>query len=229
MLNSNSNNVSSKTKYSTSKRLIKKQHPYGIALSLIIIVFGIYLSTISVKLGLFWVFGCCFGFILQKSRFCFTASIRDPYLTGNTSLARAVLIAFAITTIGFTAIKYGYYINGLPIPGQAAVVPIGLATVVGALIFGIGMVIAGGCACGTLMRAGEGFSMQALALFFFIIGSLWGAHDFAWWEFNFMFNAPKVFLPDIFGWFGGLTIQLLFIGLLYIIAIKWENKKQQED
>ena len=54
------------------------------------------------------------------------------------------------------------------------VVPVSFATVIGAFIFGIGMVIAGGCASGTLMRVGEGFTMQILALFFFIVGSLWG-------------------------------------------------------
>ncbi len=42
-------------------------------------------------------------------------------------------------------------------------------------MFGIGMVIAGGCASGTLMRVGEGFAMQMLSLLFFVIGSLIGA------------------------------------------------------
>ncbi len=99
--------------------------------------------------------------------------MRDPYLTGSTTVTRAVLIAFAITSIGFTAIKYGYYVNGLPIPGQGYIQPISVATGVGAFMFGIGMVIAGGCASGTLMRIGEGFWMQVISLFFFIVGSLW--------------------------------------------------------
>jgi len=207
----------------------KDQLPIGIGVLAVVIAIGIFLSTISAKLGLFWITGISFGFILQKSRFCFTASMRDPYLTGGTSVTRAVLIAFAITTIGFTAIKYGAYVKGLPIPGQGYVVPISLATAIGAFMFGIGMVIAGGCASGTLMRVGEGFFMQILSLFFFVVGSLWGAHDFGWWKLNFMLKGKSVFLPDLFGWFGAVALQLLLIGALYIVAEKWENRKQLEN
>ncbi|MDF2892705.1 MAG: transporter [Clostridia bacterium] len=166
-----STRTSTRARASTNKKPKVNQIPFGIAMFVGIIAFGIYLSTITPKLALFWILGCCFGFILQKSRFCFTASLRDPYLTGSTSVTRAVLIAFAITTIGFTAIKYGAFLRGLPIPGQSYIVPISFATAAGAFLFGIGMVIAGGCASGTLMRVGEGFGMQMLSLLFFVIGS----------------------------------------------------------
>lgn len=220
-----STSISSRVKTGTKKKPKKNQVPLGLALFAAMIAFGLYLAPRSPQLSLFWIMGSCFGFILQKSRFCFTASMRDPALTGSTSVTRAVLIAFAITTIGFTAIKYGAYLKGLPIPGQSYVVPISLATAVGAFLFGIGMVIAGGCASGTLMRVGEGFTMQILSLFFFVIGSLWGAHDFGWWKLNFIVKGPTVFLPDIFGWFGAVAVQLLFITALFILADKWENRK----
>lgn len=214
------------SRISSRKRKPKKsQLPIGIAVITILIIIGILLSVISAKLGLFWVIGLCFGFILQKSRFCFTASMRDPYLTGSTSLTRAVLIAFAVTSIGFTVIKYFAFSNGLPIPGQSYVVPISFATAVGAFMFGIGMVIAGGCASGTLMRVGEGFHIQLISLFFFVVGSLWGAHDFGWWKLNFILKGKSIFMPDIFGWFGAIVIQLAVIFILYILALKWENKK----
>ncbi|OGO80695.1 MAG: transporter [Clostridiales bacterium GWC2_40_7] len=217
--------ISSRTRTDTKKKPKKNQLPYGMAVLAVIIAIGIFLSTISVKLGLFWIIGNCFGYILQKSRFCFTASMRDPGLTGSTSVTRAVLIAFALTSIAFTAIKYGAFIKGLPIPGQGYVVPISLATAVGAFMFGIGMVIAGGCASGTLMRVGEGFGMQIVSLLFFVVGSLWGAYDFGWWKLNFIVKGPKIFLPDVFGWFGAIAIQLLVIAVLFVLADKWENRK----
>ncbi|PKM86247.1 MAG: transporter [Firmicutes bacterium HGW-Firmicutes-12] len=219
--------ISTRSRTGSKKKPKKNQVPIGIALFVVMIAFGLYLAPKSPYLSIFWLVGSCFGFILQRSRFCFTASMRDPSLTGSTSVTRAVLIAFAITTIGFTAIKYGAYLKGLPIPGQSFVVPISLATAIGAFIFGIGMVIAGGCASGTLMRVGEGFTMQILALFFFVVGSLWGAHDFGWWKLNFIVKGPTVFLPDIFGWFGAVAIQLLFIAVLFILADKWENRKTE--
>lgn len=207
------------------KKPKKSQIPYGLALLIVMVIVGILLTGKSVTLGMLWLFGSSFGFVLQKSRFCFTASLRDPFISGSTSITKAVLIAFAIGTVGFTAIKYGYFVNGLPIPGMSYVVPFGPTTIIGGILFGIGMVIAGGCASGTLMRVGEGFAQQMLALIFFIIGSLIGAYHFGFWKINFISHSPKVFLPDYFGWFGAVVLQLLIIVCLYIAADKWQKKK----
>jgi uncharacterized membrane protein YedE/YeeE len=221
--------LASRRSSSRAKRKPKKnQIPFGVILVAIIVAIGLYLGTKNEKLVLYWVTGVAFGVILQKGRFCFTASMRDPYLTGSTSLTRAVLIAFAIATVGFAAIKYGYQTMDLPMPGMSYVAPISFATIIGAFIFGIGMVIAGGCASGTLMRVGEGFHMQLLSLSFFIIGSLWGAHDFGWWKLNVISKGKSIFLPDVFGWAGALFVQLTIIGLLYVAAEKYEEKRKAE-
>ncbi len=211
-----------------SRKPKKNQIIPGIFVLLLIIVIGIVLASVKPMLGFFWITGNAFGFILQRARFCFTASLRDPYLTGGTTLTKAVLTAFAITSIGFIAIQYGAVSKGLPMPGQAYVVPVSAATALGAFMFGIGMVIAGGCASGTCMRVGEGFYMQMLSLFFFVAGSLWGAHDFGWWKLNVILKGKAVYLPDVFGWTGAVVIQLLTIALLWIAADKWGKKKAAE-
>ena len=222
---------SKKSKYNNTKGtkknkyMIKNQIPYALGIFSLALIFGIFLYTMSFDLSFYWIIGLCFGFILQRSRFCFTASFRDPYLTGSTALTRALLLAFALTSIGFTVIKYLYYVNRNIIPGMEYVAPISFATAVGAFFFGIGMVISGGCASGTLMRIGEGFQLQMITLVFFIIGSVWGAYDFKWWEDNFISKGFKVFLPDIFGWIGGLFVNLIIILIIYLIAKKWEEKK----
>lgn len=228
-MSENTGSIRRSPRQRTTKRKPKKnQIPFGVGLFFLMVLFGIYLSTRSATLVFFWITGGIFGFILQKTRFCFTASMRDPLLTGSTSITRAVLVALAVTTIGFAAIKYGAFVNNQPIPGQSYIVPISLATVIGGLIFGIGMVIAGGCASGTLMRVGEGFGMQMLSLLFFVIGSLVGARDFGWWKANFIMKGPSVFLPDVFGWMGGVALQLLVIAALYVLADKWENRNNEE-
>lgn len=224
-----STNTSLSARRSSSTRTRKKRKnliPVGIIFFVVVVLVGFWLGNKSSSLALFWILGLSFGFILQRSRFCFTASMRDPYLTGSVSITKAVLIAFALTSIGFAAIKYGAVVNGLSIPGQGYVVPISLATAVGAFIFGIGMVIAGGCASGTLMRVGEGFWMQLLSLFFFVVGSLWGAHDYGWWDINFISKGSEIFLPDYFGWIGGLVVNLLIIAVVYVIAHKWGNRER---
>ncbi|WZL83190.1 YeeE/YedE thiosulfate transporter family protein [Vallitaleaceae bacterium 9-2] len=206
----------------------KSQLHFSILAIVAVTVLALFLYQRGNSTAWFLITGLAFGYILQRSRFCFTASMRDPYLTGGTSLTRAVLAAFAMTTIGFTAIKYGYFAKGLPIPGMGYVVPISFATIIGAFMFGVGMVIAGGCASGTLMRVGEGFFMQVLSMIFFIVGSLWGAHDFGWWKYHVISKGKAIFLPDIFGWFGAVVVQLLIILLLYMAAEKYQKIRAEK-
>jgi hypothetical protein len=207
----------------SKKKKKVNQFPYGVVLLVVIVIVGIILSMQSPQLAVRWAFGIAFGFVLQKARFCFTASLRDPVLTGSTSLTRAVIVGLMIATIGFAAIQYNAYLRGEPIPGNIS--PVGIHTAIGATMFGIGMVIAGGCASGTLMRVGEGYMMQWLSLIFFIIGSLWGARDFGWWTEMFIAKSPKVFLPDVFGWGVAFFGQLILLGLLFILAEWYEHKR----
>jgi uncharacterized membrane protein YedE/YeeE len=214
----------------TPRKPKKSQIPYAIILTIVMIGFGFYLSGFDSKLPIYWGFGIAFGYILQRSRFCFTAAFRDPFITGSTSVTRAVLAAVSLASIGFFAIKLSSVLKGDEANlNMAGVHPIGLPLFLGAILFGVGMVIAGGCASGTLMRVGEGFTMQIVSLLFFVLGSLWGAHDMGvvWSKFN--ENAPKIFLPDIFGWFGAIIVQLLIIVLLYIAAVKWQQKKMSRE
>ncbi|TZE81406.1 YeeE/YedE thiosulfate transporter family protein [Calorimonas adulescens] len=205
------------------KRKKKNQVPAGIGLLIVLVVIGIVLAGISPMLSIYWIFGISFGFVLQKARFCFTAAMRDPVLTGSTSLTRAVIVALMLATMGFAAIQYSAVSKGLPIPGNIA--PAGIFTAIGATMFGVGMVIAGGCASGTLMRVGEGFVQQWIALVFFIIGSMWGAHDYGWWSKVFFSKSPAVFLPNIFGWAPAFFGQLIVLAILFAVAEWYENKK----
>ena len=209
-----------------SKKKKVNQIPFGIILLIALIALGFFLAGNKISLALMWFFGISAGFILQRSRFCFTASLRDPVLTGGTSLTKAVIIAVSIATVGFVAIQYSAVSAGNPVPGNIS--PVGVHTAVGAVVFGIGAVIAGGCASGTLMRVGEGFLMQMLALVFFVIGCLWGAKDFAWWSKNFM---PKkgVFLPEIMGWIPALVLQFALLLGLYILADWYGDRKSKNN
>ncbi|PID56109.1 transporter [candidate division KSB3 bacterium] len=212
----------------------KNQFPLGVGLLLVLIIVGILLSVFSPaggKMALFWIFGIGFGFTLQRARFCFAASVRDPFLTSGTSLTKAVIIAIAIATVGFVAYQYGAVSGDLDqlghIPGS--VNPVGLHTALGGFLFGIGMVIAGGCASGTLMRVGEGFAMNMIALVFFVVGSIWALNHFPLWSKVLYFNAQhKFFLPKIVGSWGiALVLHFSMLAALYILA-DWYGKKKSE-
>lgn len=215
--------VSSGTTLKRSPKKKKNQLPIAIGLLIVVIVLAIVFSQISKGLAFAWVFGVGFGVVLQKSRFCFTAAFRDPVLTGGTSLTKAVLLTLAIALVGFGVIQFLTVQSGKGLPG--AVNPAGWHIAIGALMFGIGAVISGGCASGTLMRVGEGFMMQWLSLLFFIIGSLWGARDFGWWNKVLISSSPKAHLPSVLGWPLAFLLQLVVLGGLYFLADWWGKRK----
>lgn len=206
------------TRTRTSRKEKASQIPYALILMACLIGFAFYLK--DSKLILYWIFGISFGMILQRSRFCFTAAFRDPVLTGSTSITRAVLLAISLAMIGFAAYKYTN-----PEVAMSGVSSISILTAVGAILFGIGMVIAGGCASGTLMRFGEGFEMQWLSFVFFVLGSGIGS-----WVMNYLEPAVepmsvKIYLPDMFGFVGAFIVQFAIILAIYVLALKWQMKK----
>lgn len=217
-----------KIQRSSVSRRVKKtkinQIPFGFLLLVGILVLGLIIAGANQKMVFYLVTGVSFGYILQRSRFCFTAAFRDPNLTGSTSLTRAVLIAFAVGTVGFTAAKFGAVEGALD---NINVNPLSIATAIGAFLFGIGMVIAGGCASGTLMRVGEGFTMQLLALLFFVIGSVIADSHKVFWTETFHDNGIRVFLPNVLnmGYLWAAVLQLIVIAVLYFVAEKYEKKK----
>ncbi len=204
----------------------KKQFFYGLGLLVLVFVIGFFLFAFSSLSAFYWLSGIFLGYLLQRSRFCFTAALRDPYLTGSTALSRAVLVALFATTLGFSLISYCFFVNGQAIPGQAFIQAIGLNTIVGGLVFGIGMVIASSCASGLFMRIGEGFSIQLLTLLFFFIGHFLASLNGDWWQSHLILSPEGIFLPDVLTWPGALIMQLFFILVLYAWAIKWEENHE---
>lgn len=215
---SENSNVTGIKRERTKRKPKKSQIPIAIIALILTIIIG---AKLSVQLSIFWLFGLLFGYVLQRSRFCFTAGFRDPWLTGGTSVSRAILVAVGLASVGFAGIK----IMSSGELDMKGVDPIGIPLMLGAVLFGIGMVIAGGCASGTLMRVGEGFVMQMLSFIFFIIGSTVGIFHYGeFWEVIDK-GSPSIYLPHAFGWVGAILIQLGIIVLLYIAVVKWQEKK----
>lgn len=209
-----------------TKKKRYRQSKVGFILLLILCICGFMIFSSNSKFGLYWFFGIILGFVLQKTRFCFAAGFRDPVLVGSTSLLKAIIIAILISNLGFAVIQHNTLQGDLSIPYSSipgVIYPAGLNTVIGAILFGIGMVIAGGCASGTLMRIGEGFIMQVVVLIGFLIGTLWGAHDFGFWYKTMISRAPIVYLPHYLGFWQSLLIQVIVLIALYYLA-DWYDK-----
>ncbi|HSH25398.1 MAG TPA: YeeE/YedE family protein [Massilibacterium sp.] len=109
--------------------------------------------------------GGLLGFVMQRGRFCLTGAYRDLYLTKDNRMFIAVLIAIAIQSIGV------FFLYSLGVIQFKESNFMWLATIVGAFIFGIGIILAGGCATGTWYRAGEGLIGSWIALITYMITS----------------------------------------------------------
>ncbi len=179
--------------------------------------FFLLLAQINWKLALNLGLGIGLGFALEKSRFCFVAAFRDPILTGMTALSQAVILLLGVSILGFALVAgsgQGYALN---------VYPLGANTIVGGLLFGIGMVLAGGCASGILMRIGEGFAMQMLALAGALVGVFFGERSLRWWQ-GWGWEQPGIFLPAKLGWLSTLSLEMAVLVALWLLARWWQNR-----
>ena len=52
------------------------------------------------------IIGLFLGFFCQRSRFCITASFRDPFMTGETTASVGVIAGLLVGIFGFTVIKF---------------------------------------------------------------------------------------------------------------------------
>jgi uncharacterized membrane protein YedE/YeeE len=182
------------------------------------------------RLAVFWLFGAALGFALVRSRFCFTASMRDPHLTGGTNLTKAVVIALAFLTVVFAALQLGSFLktgNWTAAMKVGNVDPVGLHTIVGGIVFGIGAVISGGCASGTLMRVGEGFVQQWIVLPFFCMGGAIAAASYPLWKGLLMVDLKSaVWLPNVFGGFvPALVLQFAALLGIWLLADWWSKSR----
>lgn len=201
----------------------------GAVLAVIIIIVSFAVApSYPLAPGIIFV-GMGLGYVMQRSRFCFTAAYRDPGLTGETKVTRAVIVALALSTIlffGIHASKYGLDLSKLEsIPGGK----VSLSLVLGSFLFGIGAVLAGGCASGTFVRMGEGYVQNYIAFVFFACGTVLGGLYNSAASGSFLTAGSPVYLPKVFGGImPALILQLLVLLLLWVAAYKWEEKKIRE-
>ncbi|MBZ4688177.1 MAG: uncharacterized protein PWQ96_486 [Clostridia bacterium] len=209
-------------KKEAKRRKKKNQAPWG----LVVLIFAIIVALLFLpqkNLAFSWVIGLSFGFVLQRASLCFLSGFSELIITGNTSLVRAIIIAIFIGSIGFAFLQYTTLTQTSVLIGYVG--PVGVHTVVGALLFGLGMVIAGACSSGTIMRIGEGFLLQIVVLIGFMIGAFWGARDYGWWHDKFIAGAPAIHLPQVMGWPLAIFIQLAVLIFIYFALLKYEEKR----
>ncbi|GAA1836640.1 YeeE/YedE family protein [Pseudonocardia ailaonensis] len=164
--------------------------------------------------------GLALGFTLFHSRFGFTSGWRQLVAVGQGAAIRAHMIMLGTATVLFGVI----FATGIGLSGEpkGLVAPVGIGLVVGAFLFGVGMQIGGSCASGTLFAVGSGQSAIVLTLFGFIVGSVFAALSFPFWN-GVVPQGVPVDLRTVFGGIpGALAVSLLVMvgiaALTYVVA-----------
>lgn len=167
------------------------------------------------KLGLAALFGLAFGLIIERAQVCFTSAFRDLWLTGRTQMAKAIIIGMAVSSIGV----YSYV--------QLGVAPkifwAGPNAIIGGVLFGFGIVLAGGCETGWMYRAVEG----QVHYWWVGLGNIVGATLLAaiWDDLTPTLVSPYagVNLLSVFGPQGGLVATYLGLALAMLAVLAWEK------
>lgn len=216
--------VSSSKRYSVLLANQKVQ-PYVGLLVLIGLVIGaiIYLQGGYTNLALILLAGAVLGVVSQRSRVCFVRAFREPFLTGHTDHTKAMLLGLLVSVIGFAIVKYMAQEQWLVDLNDDFVRPtFWIGSLVGGLIFGVGMVIAGGCGGGTIWRVGEGHIKLWVALAGYIISA---ALVDQWLRSTGLLDklGQAVFLPDAVGSWTWAVVIIFGILLIWYILSQWNE------
>ena len=93
---------------------------------------------------------------------------------------------------------------------------------VGALIFGLGMQLGGGCGSGTLFTVGGGYSRMLVTLVFFIVGAVIGTAHLPWWlELP---ALPAISLGTEIGVAKAVLVTLIGLGLVAMVTALIERR-----
>src|SRR5262245_17042085 len=109
--------------------------------------------------------GLVFGYVLQRGGFCLTRAISNAVLMQDTTILRAYALALLVAMVGVQAIQATGLVD-IPIRPLHWV-----SNIVGGVLFGVGMILSGGCSGSTWYRVGEGAIGAWVVLLGFAIGA----------------------------------------------------------
>ena len=175
--------------------------------------FYVYAALDKTVLGGMAFFGLWIGFFMQRSRFCLQRTFRNPFMTGDYEMVKAVILSLVIYSAGSAVIKYGFFqpdTHGIDHRFW-------IGSLVGGFVFGLGMVIAGACASSGLWRAGEGNTKIWLAIVGFIV---------VYPAFKYVvantalgpFLGKGINVVDIFTWTWTIVFYIAFFIVWYLLA-----------
>ena len=187
---------------------------------------ALVMSRTEAILAPLWILGVAAGFTLQRSRFCFASAFRDLFLFGSGRIMKGVIVGLSVCTIGFAINMY----NQVPfpefgvLPAEANILPVGVSTIVAGLLFGVGMVLAGGCVSGSLYRMAEGYIGSWVTMVGIIIGLGLLSQTWNWWWDTLIFRESPIWLPAKLGYGGSVVLTLSGLLAIFMLILWWESR-----
>jgi uncharacterized membrane protein YedE/YeeE len=154
--------------------------------------------------ALLFLIGGALGLVLYQAAFGFTAAFRGLITVGESRGLRAQMVMLAVATVLFAPMLAAGTVRETEVVG--AVAPAGLAVVLGAFMFAVGMQLAGGCGSGCLFHLGGGATPMVLALVAFAAGSLVATFHADFW--SALPSLGAVSLGETLGWVPAVAVQL---------------------
>lgn len=152
--------------------------------------------------------GCAAGYVMHRSDFCMAGMFRDVFLFRRFFMLRILAITVLATMALTELLRLSGCLPMFPYPNFG---PPSATNLIGGMVFGTGMILAGGCVAGTLYKLGSGNIVSGMALIGLIIGSTLYAEFHELWR---AFSAATQFAP------GKITLaQLLDIQQWSAVAV----------
>lgn len=180
---------------------------FGLALALVIAAYA------GPRSGMLVLVGLGLGLTMEALGFGFAGPWRTIVTERDGRGMLAQLIA-----IGLVAIVAIPLLAAHPAELIGAHGPIGIGMILGAFVFGLCMQLVLGCGSGTLVNAGSGNLIGAVALVTFVIGSFLGTLHLGWW--TALGSLPVLTVQGLAGTLGGVLLTLaglVLVGLLVVV------------
>jgi len=158
---------------------------------------------------------------MHRSRFCFVRAFRCPFMTGEADMVRVVAMSLMIYGAGAAIIKWAW----LKEPMIGVHHPFLFGSLGGGIVFGIGMILAGGCASSTLWRIGEGHLKLVVTLIGFSLANSITSKILIAYDFKDKLGKG-IFMPDLFSWPLIIPIFIFFFMFWVFLAI-WNEETEK--
>jgi len=187
----------------------------------VIAAFYAYSHVDKAQIGGLLFLGFLIGLVMHRARFCFVRAFRCPFMTGEAEMVKVVAMSLMIYGMGSAIIKWAWIKD----PMTGVYHPFFLGSLVGGLIFGVGMILAGGCASSTLWRVGEGHLKLVMTMIGFALSNALTSKAITALKLSEKLGRG-IFMPEVFTW--GVTIPLfiIFFVMWAFIAI-WNEESEK--